>query len=91
MINALVERIHSLNRGHEAITVIRGTSNQEQIMVDLYKTASELVNAQSTGLVEEQLGKIESALYIAQATNAIGSKDLDELLEMISKIRETKD
>lgn len=86
-IRMLVDSIHSLNRGHESITMSRGTTNQERIMLDLYAEASKLMQAMHQGNILEQLKEVEAKALIAQATNTIGTNDLEKILEAIEDIK----
>lgn len=86
-VRQFVEKIHKLGRSHELLTGIRGTSNRESMLLDLYK-ASALMMKNSGN--EEQLklhsDAIRGKLYTAQATGAIGSNDLDRLLDDLDEI-----
>jgi hypothetical protein len=88
-VRQLVDKIQRLNMSHDQVTGIRGTTNKESVTLDLYRSASLLMNAlNSKDDLLQKADELEGKLKIAQVLNAIGQKDLDELIAELDEIRE---
>lgn len=62
-------------------------TTKNSIMLELYKNSSKLLKHVHDEGFEELLNNLQADLMIAQVTNAIGSSDLENLMDQIEDIR----
>jgi hypothetical protein len=88
-VRQFISRVIALNKRQGGLAVgIRGsTTHRDSIMLDLVRSATDLLQTSKDGSVEQQLNEVESKLNVAQATNAIGYTDLTELVGLLDNIR----
>jgi hypothetical protein len=56
-------------------------------MLDLYKASSLLSEAKVENKLDEQIDEVVGVLHVAQAMNVIGYDDLEELMDLLDKIK----
>lgn len=79
---AFIGKVQKLAKNHGRLVFTGGTSNQENIVLELYKQAATLATCMDDmNKFTAQSGQVEGKLRIAQATNVIGDKEFEELQE----------
>lgn len=83
----LVEKVHKLGRSNTLPSGITGSSNSQNIRLDMYKKAAEIVAlCEDRVNLARALNDFRGTVMVAGATNTIGSKDLEEVMNKIDEI-----
>ena len=82
-----IGRAKELTENNGLSSGIVGSTKRQSVMTDLYKAAVQLREAKTTVEVDEQLEEIVGVLHVAQAMNVIGFNDLEELMDLLDKIK----
>jgi len=86
-ISEFIGRAKKLSENNGLASGIAGSPKHMSIMNDLYSAAIKLREADSTAQADEQLDEIVGVLHVAQAMNVIGFNDLEELMDLLDKIK----
>lgn len=83
----LVETVHGLGKSHTLPSGVVGSSNSQNILLDMYKKAAEIVavSGDKTKLAQA-INDFRGTIMVAEATNTIGSKDLEEVMSKLDDI-----
>lgn len=84
----LAEQVHALGRTHMLSTGSSGAiTNRQNISLELHKKTAELMASRNDS---EKLGRLlnefRGTILLAQATNAIGSKDLEDIMSGLDEL-----
>ena len=83
----LVEIVHSLGKSHTLPSGVVGSSNSQNIQLDMYKKAAEIVGTSGDkAKLESAINAFRGTIMVAEATNTIGSKDLEEVMSKLDEI-----
>jgi len=86
-ISEFIGRVKELSENSGLSSGIVGSTKRHSVITDLYKAASKLREAETPTKVDEQLEEIVGVLHVAQAMNIIGFDDLEELMDLLDKIK----
>jgi hypothetical protein len=70
---------------------IAGSTKPQSVLMDLFKAATRLHDADTITKVDAQLLEVVGVLHVAQAMNVIGFEDLEELMDLLDKIKSKED
>ena len=83
----LVETVHGLGRSNSLPSGVSGTSNRQNIQLDMYKKAAEIVAvSRDKARLAQAINDFRGTVMVAEATNTIGSKDLEAVMSKLDEI-----
>lgn len=86
----LVEKIQAFGRRSNPLTVINGTTNTSTLMAELIRESAMLLHVKDGQSLDTQLDKVVATLRVAEATSVIGTRDFDEVIDLIDSIKQER-
>lgn len=83
----LIEAVHDLGKSHKLPSGVIGNTTDGNILLDMYRKAAEIiVVSKDKARVGRAISDFRGTLLVAEATNTIGSNDLERIMNKLDEI-----